>query len=206
MNHVGDERKITVFCGDGTQKIHDAVTSPAEADMMKKALIVVDFQNDFVSGSLGFPSALQLEGRIADKIMERRQDGYDIIFTLDTHGENYSETQEGRKLPIPHCIKGTKGWELYGRVAACCEDSDAKFEKSTFGSLEFAEYLAKNSFSEIEFIGLVSNICVISNAVLAKAALPEAEIVVDSSCTASADADMNRKALDVMRGLQITIV
>lgn len=173
---------------------------------MEKALVVVDFQNDFVTGSLGFPGAEALESRIVDKISECRRSGWKVIFTFDTHGQNYFETQEGRRLSVAHCVKGTKGWQLYGRVAACCEDSDAKFEKNTFGSLELAEYLAKSCFSEVEFVGLVSNICVISNAVLAKAALPEAEIVVDSSCTACADAAINREALDIMKGLQITVV
>lgn len=173
---------------------------------MKKALIVVDFQNDFVTGSLGFPGATELDSRIAEKIKECRRKGFEIIFTFDTHEENYLSTQEGKKLPVQHCIRGTKGWKLYGSVAECCMDEDVKFEKNTFGSLDLAEYLAKRGFDEVMLVGLVSNICVISNAVLAKAALPEGEIVVDSSCTASADKDLNREVLDVMRSLQITII
>jgi nicotinamidase-related amidase len=187
-------------------KTYHVVTTSMEANTMKKALVVVDYQNDFVTGSLGFPGAVELEDRIADKILENRRNGCEVIFTLDTHDEHYSETQEGKKLPVPHCIKGTKGWELYGRVAICCEDTDTKFEKNAFGSLELAEYLAKSKFKTVEFVGLVSNICVISNAVLAKAALPEAEIVVDSSCTASADGEMNRHALEIMKGLQINVI
>lgn len=173
---------------------------------MKKALIVVDFQNDFVTGSLGFPGALELDARIAEKITEYRRKGFEIIFTFDTHEADYLSTQEGKRLPVQHCIRGTEGWELYGCVAECCMDQDVKFEKNTFGSLNLAEYLAKQSFDEVMLVGLVSNNCVISNAVLAKAALPEAEIVVDSSCTASADKDLNREVLDVMKSLQITIV
>ncbi len=173
---------------------------------MKRILVVVDFQNDFVTGSLGFPGALELDARIAEKIDKRRKDGWEIVFTFDTHGKNYSSTQEGKKLPVPHCIRGTKGWELYGRVAASRRDSDMKFEKNAFGSMELAGYLTKNGYDEVELVGLVSNICVVSNAILAKAALPEAEVVVDSSCTSCADVEANREALNVMKGLQITVV
>lgn len=173
---------------------------------MKKILIVVDYQNDFVTGSLGFPKAVSLENRIAEKIREYRHTGGDIVFTFDTHGDNYLETQEGQKLPIPHCLKNTDGWNLYGKVSAARTDSDKCFEKKTFGSLELAEYLAKKDYDVVELVGLVSNICVLSNAILAKAALPEAKIIVDAGCTAGADEEMNQKALDVMRGVQIEII
>ena len=172
---------------------------------MKNILIVVDFQNDFVTGSLGFPKAAELEDAILRKIDACRRDGWDVAFTFDTHSENYSETQEGRKLPVPHCIRGTEGWQLYGRVAQCCRGTDAKFEKGSFGSLKLAEYLSGKGYETVELVGLVSNICVISNAILAKAALPEAEVIVDPACTACADEQLNREALDVMKGLQITI-
>ncbi|MCI1964808.1 MAG: cysteine hydrolase [Oscillospiraceae bacterium] len=172
---------------------------------MKKILIVVDYQNDFVIGSLGFPNAVCLEDEIAEKIVEYRKTGGEVAFTFDTHEENYMSTQEGRKLPVPHCLRGTPGWELYGKIAALRNDSDLCFEKKTFGSFQLAEYLSQNQYDRVELVGLVSNICVLSNAVLAKAALPEAEIMVDSRCTDSADADINRQALNVMRGLQITV-
>ena len=173
---------------------------------MKKVLIVVDYQNDFVTGSLGFPKAVLLENRIVEKIHEYRRSGGDIVFTFDTHEDNYLKTQEGQKLPITHCLKNTDGWNLYGKVADARTDSDKCFEKKTFGSLELAEYLAKQHYDLVELVGLVSNICVISNAILAKAALPEAKIVVDAGCTAGADEEMNQKALDVMRGVQIEVV
>lgn len=172
---------------------------------MKKILVVVDFQNDFVSGSLGFAGASALDGRIAAKIAAYRADGWEIAFTMDTHGPDYAETQEGKKLPVPHCVRGTKGWELYGKVALCRRSADAVFEKPVFGSAALAEYLRKGGYGLVELVGLVSGICVISNAVLAKTALPEAEVRVDSACTAAADEQANREALNVMRGLQIDV-
>lgn len=173
---------------------------------MKKVLVVVDFQNDFVVGSLGFEKAVALEGAIEKKINMYKQNGEDVIFTFDTHGENYMKTQEGKNLPIPHCIRNTEGWNLYGRIASLCDNNTKCFEKVTFGSMELASYLKQKGYDSVELVGLVSNICVISNAVLAKAALPEAEIIVDASCTASNDDSLHEKALDVMSGLQIKII
>lgn len=173
---------------------------------MKKILVVVDYQNDFVDGSLGFPKAVSLESKIAEKIEEYRKTGGEVAFTFDTHEKNYLNTQEGKKLPVPHCLRGTEGWKLHKKIASARTDSDRCFEKGTFGSLKLAEYLSQNDYDSVELVGLVSNICVLSNAVLAKAALPEAEILVDADCTASADEKMNREALDVMLGLQITVL
>lgn len=172
---------------------------------MKKALIVVDYQHDFVSGSLGFPGAVELEGRIERKIVDCLAEQASLLFTFDTHAPDYLSTQEGRKLPVPHCEKGTDGWKLYGAVAKYLPKAAACFEKTTFGSLELAEYLKASGFDVVELVGLVSNICVLSNAILAKAALPEAEIVVDAACTASADASMNEKALDILQGVQVVV-
>lgn len=173
---------------------------------MRRILVVVDYQNDFVSGSLGFNKAVELERAIAQKIEQYKQNGDEVVFTLDTHNYNYLQTQEGRNLPVPHCLKNTEGWSLYGKIASFCDDTSKRFEKITFGSLELAEYLAKKEYDYVELIGVVSNICVISNAILAKAALPEAEIVVDASCTASFDESLNNKALDVMQGMQIKVI
>lgn len=173
---------------------------------MKKILVVVDYQRDFVNGSLGFNKAVELEKTIGQKIQLYKHNGDEVVFTLDTHMDNYLETQEGKKLPISHCIKNTEGWKLYGEVAKLCDNTTKSFEKVTFGSLELAAYLEKNRYDYVELIGVVSNICVISNAVLAKAALPEAEIIVDSSCTASFDDSLNEKALDVMEGMQIRVI
>ena len=173
---------------------------------MRRALIVVDFQKDFVDGSLGFAQAPLLENAICAKIDKYHQQGQTVVFTFDTHGGDYLHTQEGRKLPKIHCLKGSEGWRLYGRVESLCRPDDICIEKPGFGSMELAEYLRRTGFDQIELVGLVSSICVISNAVLAKAALPEAEIIVDASCTAGADSALHEKALDVMEGLQITVV
>ena len=173
---------------------------------MKRILIVVDYQNDFVSGSLGFEKAEELEQAIISKIEEYQRNGDEIVFTFDTHSEQYLQTQEGKKLPVIHCVKGTPGWNLYGRAADYCGEGTKRFEKSAFGSMELAGYLAQRGYDTVELVGVVSNICVISNAVLAKAALPEAEIIVDAACVASNDDALNEKALDVMESLQITLL
>lgn len=173
---------------------------------MRKCLIVVDYQNDFVTGSLGFAKAEQLDDRIANKIVKYRNKGWEIVFTFDTHEENYLQTNEGRNLPVEHCIKGTNGHKLYGRTAKMLKESDKCFYKPNFGSAELFEYLKAEEFDKIELCGVVTNICVISNAVLAKTALPESEISVDSACVASNDGSLNKAALDVMQSLQINVL
>lgn len=173
---------------------------------MKKCLIIVDYQNDFVSGALGFHEAAALAPRLAEKIRTYKAQGDDVIFTFDTHGENYSDTQEGRHLPVPHCIEGTQGHALAGEIAALCEETDRCFRKNTFGSDALYEYLKRTPYERIELAGVVSNICVISNAVLAKTAQPETPILVDAGCTASGSAALHAAALDVMAGLQIEII
>ena len=107
---------------------------------MKQALIVVDYQNDFVDGALGFPKAKELEEPICQKIEQARKEGAEVIFTFDTHGEDYLSTQEGRKLPVPHCMKNSEGWQLYGRVAALKEEGDRCFANPCFASWELGEY------------------------------------------------------------------
>lgn len=172
---------------------------------MKKCLIVVDYQNDFVTGSLGFKKAEQLDDRIAEKIEKHRSENWEIVFTFDTHEENYLNTNEGRNLPVEHCIKGTDGHKLYGKTANMLKQSDKCFYKPSFGSAELFEYLKAEKFDIVELCGVVTNICVISNAVLAKTALPEAEVSVDSACVASNDDSLNKSALDVMQSLQINV-
>ena len=168
---------------------------------MKRCLIVVDYQNDFVSGSLGFEKAKALDGRICERIKEYRAAGGDIIFTLDTHGEDYLNTREGRCIPTQHCIKGTDGHCLYGKTAQAALPDDMYFEKSTYGSDALYEYLKTADYESIELCGVVSNICVVSNAVLARTALPEADITVDALCTASGDDKMNESALDILESI-----
>ena len=173
---------------------------------MKQALIVVDYQNDFVTGALGFPEAAQLEQPICRKMDAILREGGDLIFTFDTHGADYLQTVEGQNLPVPHCLKGSEGWQLYGQAAAYQSRAVRCFEKETFGSLQLAEYLKSQQYDRAELCGVVSHICVISNAVLAKAALPQAEIVVDASCTAGSSDQLHQEALDLMAGLHMTIV
>lgn len=172
---------------------------------MKRCLIVVDYQNDFVSGSLGFPGAVRLDARIAEKIEAYRAAGDIIVFTLDTHRADYLDTQEGKHLPVPHCIRDTEGHQLYGRVATLAQAADQRFIKYTFGSDDLYAYLKAAAFAGIELAGVVSNICVLSNAVLAKTAQPETPILVDGRCVASNDDHLNEAALDVMESLQIEV-
>lgn len=182
---------------------------------MKRLLIVVDYQNDFVDGALGFAGAEKLEAPIAARIDEYRARGDQIAFTFDTHDKNYLQTQEGKNLPVEHCISGTDGHRLYGCLESKISDLDKQFEKKTFGSDALFEWLREANesavgvgglpFESIELVGLVSNICVVSNAVLAKTACPEVPIIVDAACTASFDAAMNEKVLDVLQGLQVQV-
>lgn len=174
---------------------------------MKKILIVVDYQNDFVIGSLGFPEAEKIEGNIYNKIRQYTDNEDDVVFTLDTHyEENYEKTQEGKKLPIMHCGHDTEGWELYGKIASLKSEKTQVFSKYTFGSIDLAEYLVGKDYDTVELVGVVTDICVISNAVLAKAALPEAEIIIDASCVASNQPELEKKAFEVMKNLQMTII
>lgn len=171
---------------------------------MKKLLIVVDYQNDFVTGALGFPEAVQIQQALCQKIRQYQQQGQDVVYTLDTHGPDYAQTQEGRKLPIAHCIKDSEGWQLYGETAGLLVDCPC-FEKPTFGSLELANWLKGQQYDQIELCGVVTNICVVSNAVLCKAALPEAEILVDPACVASPDPAAQQAALNVLQSVQVTV-
>ena len=174
---------------------------------MKKLLLVVDYQKDFVDGALGFPGAEKLDGPIAEKIAAYRSAGDDVAFTLDTHQENYPDTQEGRKLPVPHCLMNTEGWQLYGKTGQALDRSrDMVICKPTFPSLWLGDWVKGQGYDRIELVGLVSYMCVRSNAIVAKAALPEAELVVDASCTAGPDPRLHANALELMETLQITVV
>jgi nicotinamidase-related amidase len=173
---------------------------------MPKCLIVVDYQNDFVSGSLGFEGAETLDERIAAKIRAYKANGDTVVFTFDTHGADYLATQEGRNLPVPHCIKDTLGHDLYGETGKLMQDGDRRFYKPTFGSDGLYGFLKETPFDRIELVGLVSNICVLSNAVLAKTAQPETPIMIDPTCMASHDPQLNESAISVMKGLQFEII
>ncbi|AMC93872.1 isochorismatase [Erysipelothrix larvae] len=170
---------------------------------MKKLLVVVDYQHDFIDGSLGFDGAKSLAPLIKARIEETLQHGGDVVFTRDTHDENYLNTQEGSKLPIKHCIKGTHGWEIEESLT---QYASHVFDKPTFGSLEFGVWLNTQTYDEVELCGLVSNICVLSNAVLSKAALPEARIVVDHTLTASFDEKRHTEVLSILEGIQVEVI
>lgn len=171
-----------------------------------KALVVVDYQKDFVDGALGFEEAKALEPIIAEKIRNVRTKGGRVIFTLDTHGADYLDTQEGKLLPIPHCIEGTPGHKLYGKIAELVFEDDIVITKNTFGSMELAGLLSNLQYEEVEFCGLVTDICVLANAVLTKAAAPESRIVVDSKAVASANKKAGSAALIAMKSQQIIVL
>jgi nicotinamidase-related amidase len=174
---------------------------------MSNYLIVVDMQNDFVDGALGSAEALAIVPAIVEKIWEF--DG-EVLFTYDTHGADYPNTQEGRKLPVAHCIEGTDGWRLHGKLEDIRFRIGGKaFTKPTFGSRELAAYLAteneKNPIERIELVGLCTDICVISNAMILKAFLPETEISADAGCCAGITPESHARALEAMRACQIEI-
>lgn len=173
---------------------------------MKRFLIAVDLQKDFVDGALGTKEAAAIVEPAAEKI--RSFDGT-VIATLDTHGEDYLETQEGRKLPVRHCIAGTDGWRFADRIADAIREKNAiSLEKNGFGSRELPEVIGKLAAGEaftVELIGLCTDICVVSNALMLKICFPEAPISVDASCCAGVTPETHRAALETMKMCQIEI-
>lgn len=163
-----------------------------------KTLIVIDMQNDFIDGSLGTPEAQAIVAGVKDKIREYYSSGAEIIFTRDTHGPDYLDTQEGKLLPVEHCIKGTAGWEIAEglEVPGCIY-----IDKPTFGWTHWNE----RQFEEIEIVGLCTDICVVSNALLLKAAFPEIKISVDAKCCAGVTPQTHEAALQTMKMCQICI-
>lgn len=172
---------------------------------MKQVLIVVDYQKDFVDGALGFAGAERLDGAICAEIEKMREMGGDVLFTYDTHGTDYLQTKEGGFLPIPHCIKDSDGWRLYGKTAEMVDSRSIGFEKETFGSLPLAEYLRSVGYEEIVLVGLVSSICVLSNAILARAALPQANIRIIEKATGAPDPADHDAAMRVLRGMGFVV-
>lgn len=174
---------------------------------MENILIVVDMQNDFVDGALGTEEARGIVDRTAEKIA-----GFEgrIFATLDTHHPDYLETAEGRKLPVPHCIKDTQGWQLNEKVRQALSGKNYKtIEKPTFGSLTLAEELRairEQGEIQVELVGLCTDICVVSNALLLKANFPEMGIKVDASCCAGVTPQTHRAALETMKMCQIDII
>lgn len=174
---------------------------------MKKILIVVDMQKDFVDGALGSKEACAIIPSAVKKI--KSFDG-DIFVTLDTHGEDYISTAEGKKLPVPHCIKESDGWKLNSEIEkALREKNPTVVEKPTFGSVELAKLISEKYNDcelHVELIGICTDICVISNALTIKAHNPECEITVDSSCCAGVSPEAHNAALTVMKSCLINVI
>lgn len=174
---------------------------------MSKLLVVVDMQNDFIDGSLGTPEAVAIVPNVVEKI--KNWDGK-IISTLDTHKANYLETREGKNLPVEHCIENTDGHRMYSKVfEALCDNIAADFgtlTKRTFGSTALPELIRGDDIDYIELIGLCTDICVVSNALLLKANYPEMHIAVDASCCAGVTPESHKAALLTMKMCQIDII
>lgn len=173
---------------------------------MRRLLIVVDMQNDFVDGALGTPEAVAILPAVRARIEAAKETGEDIIFTRDTHQPNYMETQEGRKLPVPHCIENTPGWEIVPQLreltAGCLV-----IDKPTFGSVKLGEILTgREDIEAITLIGLCTDICVISNAMICKAALPEVPVTVEAACCAGVTPSSHDNALSAMKMCQIEVI
>ncbi len=173
---------------------------------MHQLLIVVDMQKDFIDGALGTKEAEAIVPAVAEKI--RRFPGQ-VIFTRDTHGENYLRTQEGRRLPVPHCLKGTPGWEIRPELLALAPEAEL-VDKPGFGSVELARRLARlheaQPLDGVTLVGLCTDICVLSNALLLKAFLPEVPLTVDAACCAGVTPESHRHALEAMKSCQIQVI
>ena len=182
---------------------------------MKKILVVVDMQKDFINGSLGTNEAIAIVPCVIEKIKAYKTAGHMIFFTMDTHTEEYLQTQEGRNLPVEHCIKGTAGWNLEEHIDRLSKEVGESslekviFEKGVFGSEELAETirgLLKGEAGEIELVGLCTDICVLANAMVLKTYMPEIKITVDAACCAGVTPDSHINAINAMKMCQIQII
>ena len=173
-----------------------------------EVLVVVDMQKDFVDGALGTKEACAIVPFVKARIEEAVQKEETILFTRDTHEENYMETQEGQRLPVPHCIRNTAGWEIVEELLPYTEQSQP-VDKPTFGSVDLCSALQivneKLPVEKVTLIGLCTDICVISNALMIKAFLPETEVAVDAKCCAGVTPESHKNALAAMKMCQITI-
>ena len=172
---------------------------------MQDILVVVDMQNDFIDGALGTKEAVSIVPLVKDKITNFTGK---VLFTRDTHQDNYMSTQEGRNLPVPHCIKETEGWQIRHELDELRQTE--AIDKPSFGSVELGQLLvnenAKEPINSITFVGLCTDICVISNAMLTKAFLPEVQIIIDSKCCAGVTPESHETALSAMKACQIKVV
>ena len=173
---------------------------------MRKILIVIDMQNDFIDAALGTKEALGIVEAVKEKI--RSYPAADVIATMDTHHGDYMQTQEGKYLPVPHCIRGSDGWRIRPDIEELLAGAKI-YEKPTFGSTALAEdlkKLAETETIELELIGLCTDICVVSNALLLKAVMPEVKISVDAACCAGVTPEKHLAALETMRSCQIQVL
>ena len=168
-------------------------------------LIVVDMQNDFIDGALGSKMAQAIVENVNQKVKDAEENGKVIIFTKDTHYENYLDTEEGKNLPVPHCIINTEGWEITDKIEV---PNDANIlQKNTFGAKFLSDYLLMcDNIKNIELVGLCTDICVISNAIVAKTTEPNVHIIVDASCCAGVTPKSHDTALSAMKTLQIEVI
>lgn len=176
--------------------------------MANKVLIVVDMQRDFIDGALGTAQAQAIVPAAAEYIRACREKGYQILATLDTHGPDYLNTAEGRKLPVAHCLKGTDGWRLHPAIAEAAGDA-LLVEKGTFGSLQLADMvftLCRGQQPDIELLGVCTDICVVSNALMLKAHFPEAPIAVKKDLCAGVTPEKHLAALETMASCQIDLI
>ena len=169
---------------------------------MKELLAVIDMQNDFVFGALGSSDAQAILPAVEERIFAARQAGKTVVFTRDTHGEDYLSTQEGKRLPVRHCLKDSEGWQIVGGLQ---KSGDKVFDKPLFASVELAEYIRRENFERVEFIGVCTDICVVSNVLLTKAFSPETEVSVCAKCCAGTSAAAHEAALLTMRSCQAQI-
>ena len=173
---------------------------------MKDLLLVIDMQNDFIDGALGTKEAVSIVPNVIKHVQEFEGD---VLYTRDTHFENYLETQEGKNLPVPHCIRGTHGWELTDELKALRDANNSPvLDKLTFGAKELPTYLEArypNGLASVELIGLCTDICVISNAMVLKAFFPELPVSVTASCCAGVTPESHENALNAMKMCQIGV-
>lgn len=173
---------------------------------MKKALIVIDMQNDFITGVLGNNECRAVVPHVVKRVQDAVEEGMDIIFSQDTHQEDYLSTQEGKKLPVPHCIQNTEGWKIIPELAETAAQRGIVFTKETFGSRAIAEYIKAHHYDEVELVGVCTDICVISNAMVIKAFAPELEIFIKESCCAGVTPQSHETAIEAMKACQMNIV
>ena len=174
-------------------------------DTTDKLLVVVDYQKDFVDGALGFETAEQLDQVIANKIDEYLKAGQDVIFTKDTHYTNYLTTREGKHLPIEHCIIDSEGHNLYGKVAGYEKQAKKVFNKTSFGSIDLAKFISRSDYKEVEFCGLVSNICVLSNIIMTQTYNEKVEITVDLNATKGLSEEVNSTFKTYLQNLTVNV-